>query len=77
MRVINLYGREMDALYFGNIDRFFGHISDTYGEEELRRLRSGRATRLKLTITYYPSINEYMGNKSIQLMIQNYRLNIE
>lgn len=73
MRVKNRYGREMDALYFGDIDRFFRYIGDTYGQDEVLRLKTGRGTKIKLTVAYYPNINEYNGHKSIQLMIQNYR----
>lgn len=73
MRVRNSYGREMDALYFGDVDGFFKYISDTYGVEEARRLKTGRGTNVKLTVTYYPNINEYKGSKSIQIIIQNYR----
>jgi len=73
MRVRNQYGREMDALYFGDIDRFFSYINDTYGPDEVWRLKTGRGSNIKLTVTYYPNINEYNGYKSIQIMIQNYR----
>jgi single-stranded-DNA-specific exonuclease len=73
LRVKNLYGKEMDALYFGDVDGFFKYITDTYGSNEAQRLKTGRGSKTKLTITYYPKINEYKGHKSIQLMIQNYR----
>lgn len=73
LRVKNPYGKEMDAVYFGDVEGFFGYISDTYGQDETQRLKTGRGTKVKLTITYYPKINEYNGRKSIQLMIQNYR----
>ncbi|NLO09642.1 MAG: single-stranded-DNA-specific exonuclease RecJ [Clostridiales bacterium] len=73
LRVKNSYGREMDALYFGDVEGFFAYISDTYGDEEAERLKTGRGTNLKLTATYYPNINEYNGYKNLQLMIQNYR----
>lgn len=73
MRVKNPYGREMDALYFGDVDGFFKYIGDTYGPDEVQRLKTGRGTNSKLTITYYPKINEYNGCKSIQLIIHNYR----
>ncbi|TAH75074.1 MAG: single-stranded-DNA-specific exonuclease RecJ [Anaerolineaceae bacterium] len=73
LRVINSYGREMDALYFGDVEAFFKYISDRYGMDEARRLKTGRRTNIKLTLTYYPRINEYMGSKSVQIMIQNYR----
>lgn len=73
LRVKNTYGREMDALYFGDVEGFFKYISDTYGDKEAERLKTGRGTDIRLTVTYYPSINEYNGNKRVQLMIQNYR----
>ncbi len=73
LRVRNSYGREMDALYFGDVDGFFSYISDKYGEEETKRLKTGRGTNVKLTVTYYPNINEYMGYRNVQIMIQNYR----
>ena len=73
LRVKNTYGREMDALYFGDVNGFFNYISKVYGVEEANRLKTGRRTNLKLTITYYPQINEYRGYKSVQIMIQNYR----
>lgn len=72
-RVINQYGKEMDALYFGDLDAFFAYIAKKYGEEEVEKLKTGRGTQIELTITYYPKINEYNGFRNVQLMIQNYR----
>lgn len=72
-RVENQYGCEMDAIYFGDVNTFFQYISDTYGNDAAEKLKTGRGSNLRLTITYYPRINEYNGFKSIQLMIQNYR----
>ena len=73
LRVKNTYGKEMDALYFGDVNGFFRYISDIYGEKEAESLKTGRGTNIKLTAAYYPNINEYNGYKSIQIMIQNYR----
>jgi single-stranded-DNA-specific exonuclease len=73
LRVVNKYRCEMDALYFGNLDDFFSYIADKYGEGEAEKMKLGRGAKAELTITYYPKINEYNGNKSLQLMIQNYR----
>lgn len=73
LRVMNQYMREMDALYFGDLDAFFGYIASKYGEEEVEKLKTGRGTKIELTITYYPRINEYNGFRNVQLMIQNYR----
>ncbi|NLK27851.1 MAG: single-stranded-DNA-specific exonuclease RecJ, partial [Clostridiales bacterium] len=73
LRVVNQYNREMDALYFGELNTFFDYISSKYGEEEVQKLKTGRGTKIELTITYYPKINEYKGFRNLQLIIQNYR----
>lgn len=71
--VVNQYGREMEAMYFGDVEAFFSYIRETYGEKEADKLKTGRGFEVPLTITYSPRINEYNGFKNIQLMIQNYR----
>ncbi len=69
----NSYGRQLEAVYFGDVEAFFRYIADTYGEQEAQKLKTGRGSGISLTVTYFPKINEYNGFRSIQLMIQNYR----
>lgn len=71
--VVNQYGKEMEAIYFGDVNEFFDYIAATYGEDEAQKLRTGRSLNADLAITYYPKINEYNGFRNMQLMIQNYR----
>jgi single-stranded-DNA-specific exonuclease len=71
--VVNQYGKEMEAIYFGDVNEFFDYITITYGEDEAQKLRTGRSLNAALAITYYPKINEYNGFRNVQLMIQNYR----
>jgi single-stranded-DNA-specific exonuclease len=63
----------MEALYFGDVNTFFTYVGELYGDEEVSKIKTGRSNSVKLTITYFPKINEYNGFRSIQLMIQNYR----
>ena len=72
-RVENQFGREMDAIYFGDVVQFFNYIGNTYGSEEAEKLKTGRGINAEISITYFPRMNEYNGFKTIQLMIQNYR----
>ena len=72
-RMENRYKKEMDAIYFGDVEKFFNYIADEYGQDEADKIRMGRGSDISLTITYYPKINEYKGYKNIQLMIENYR----
>ena len=69
----NTYERQMEAVYFGDVEAFFRYITDTYGEQEAQKLKTGRGSSIHITITYFPKINEYNGFRSVQLMIQNYR----
>lgn len=73
LRVENQYGREMEAVYFGNVEEFFAYIGEAYGTQEAERLKTGRGSDIMLSVTYYPRINEYNGFRSLQIMIQNYR----
>jgi single-stranded-DNA-specific exonuclease len=73
LRVVNQYGKEMEALYFGDVKEFFTYIGNTYGKDEAEKLKTGRGVTATLSITYFPRINEYNGFRSVQLMIQNYR----
>lgn len=70
--VVNKYGKEMEAIYFGDVNEFFSYIAEAYGEDEAQKLRTGRSLNAALSITYYPKINEYNGFRNVQLMIQNY-----
>ena len=66
-------GRTMDAVYFGDIDEFENYICEKYSSEELQKLYDGAYNDVKLDLVFYPSINEYNGMVSIQIIIQNYR----
>jgi len=73
LRVENKFGKEMEAVYFGDVNEFFSYIGNTYGIEEAQKLKTGRSFGATISITYFPRINEYNGFKNIQLMIQNFR----
>lgn len=65
--------KTIDGVYFGDTEEFFSYIAEKYGETVCRELRAGNKSGVKLTIVYYPNINEYNGTKKIQVVIQKYR----
>lgn len=73
MQVLNQYGTYMDAMYFGNVEIFEEYISSKFGKQQLNNLYQKRENTVFLSLTYYPSINEYGGKKSIQIVIQNFQ----
>lgn len=72
LSIQNEAGRIMDAMYFGDIDKLNKFLREKYGEAEVKKMYEGRTNQVRLSITYYPSINEFNGNRSIQVIIKNY-----
>ncbi len=58
LQVSDMQGTVMEAMYFGDIEACMETISRNDG---------------RMNITYYPDINEYMGRKTTQIIIQNYQ----
>lgn len=56
-RLEDLKGNQMEAVYFGDV------------EACLREMERKEA----MSFTYYPSVNEYMGRRTLQLTIVNFR----
>jgi len=65
--------KTLDAIYFGDIEKFEEEVSNKYGNEELQKLYNGEYNHVNLDLVFYPSINEYNGNTTIQIVVQNYR----
>ena len=64
----------IEGIYFGDIEGFEKTIKGEFGEEEYSRVFNGISNNVYLDIVCFPEINEYMGNKKIQLFINNYRI---
>lgn len=63
----------MDAVYFGNIEQFENTITEKYDSIQLARLYDGTYNHVHLDFIFYPSVNEYNGNVSIQIVVESYR----
>lgn len=63
----------IDGLYFGDIEEFEKRLINKFGESEVNKMYKGIDNKIKLDIVYTPTINEYMGNRNLQMTIQNYR----
>lgn len=66
-------GTNVDAMYFGESDGFLEELSSFSGKEEAERVQKGLSHHIWMDVTYYPQINEWRGQKNIQIVIQNYR----
>ncbi|MCI8370894.1 MAG: single-stranded-DNA-specific exonuclease RecJ [Lachnospiraceae bacterium] len=63
---------QIEAVYFGNIEEFEHMICEEFGEDQLDDLYSHRPSEVDLAILYYPTINEYMGRRTLQINIQEF-----
>ena len=63
----------IEAMYFGESDGFLEKLSCFCGKEEAQRVQRGLPHHIWMDVTYYPQINEWRGQKNIQIVIQNYR----
>lgn len=73
MQVEDVQGTRLDAMYFGDIEKFTTFLENKFGKSAVEQLMRGRGTGMKLAFTYYPGINEYMGRRTPQIVIQNYQ----
>ncbi len=69
--VEDAYGTQMDALYFGDGEVLEEEIIARYGEEVTRSLYCGKNTEVRMSVIYYPSINEYRNTRKLQIVIQH------
>lgn len=73
MQVCNDSGVRMEALYFGDIEVFDDYVEAIYGAEQKNLMYAGRMNDVDLAFTYYPSLNEYMGRRTLQIVVQNFQ----
>ena len=66
-------GNRVQAVYFGNTEAFVEYYSGKYGASEVERAFSGRQNAVRMSLIYYPEINSYQGNETVQLIIKNYQ----
>lgn len=66
-------GIKIDAIMFNEAEKFNNMIINKYGSEKLNNVMNNSA-RIKMDMIFYPEINKYNGNKSIQLIVKDFRL---
>ncbi len=73
LTVRDTQGAPADAVYFGDAETFLEAVSAKYGMEQRRLLLEGRPSGIRMSLTFYPSINEYRGSRSMQIVITDYQ----
>ncbi|MBM7613892.1 single-stranded-DNA-specific exonuclease RecJ [Alkaliphilus hydrothermalis] len=74
LKLVSQRGKMMEGIYFGNIPDFEKVVIDGFGAEQLSLLYNGRSNNIKMDFIFTVGINEFRGSKSVQIVIQHYRI---
>lgn len=66
-------GRQFEMIYFGDLEAFHEYLAEKFGEESAQRLYHGNGAEITLSVVYYPEINEFRGNISLQMVMKYYQ----
>ena len=73
LRVQDEAATEIDAMCFQQMDVLLDMLKERYGTQAVEDMLAGRRSRMVISITFYPDINEYMGRITPQIIITHYR----
>lgn len=73
-RLRDTEGTEMDALYFGDSEEMDRVLNDTFGMEETNRMYQKKPNKVRFSAIFDIDSKEYMGVKSLQLIIRDYKV---
>ena len=66
-------GYTSEGIYF-HAQEFSDNIIEWFGQEEYDKMIHGWLNNVRLNVVYYPSVNEFNGNRTIQLQIKRYAM---
>lgn len=72
MQVLNSQGMVMDAMYFGDVEKFNTYITEKFGMSEVEKVYQNRENAVTISATYYPQVNVFRNVRNLQIVIQNY-----
>ena len=73
LRVRDGRGVSIDALCFRNAENFLARVKERYGQKAEEELLAGRGRDIRMSLTYYPDLNEYQGQMTPQIVITHYQ----
>lgn len=73
LNLITERGARVSAVYFGDIDAWKAYYADKYDAKDVEAAFRGQENQIRMSVVYYPEINDYQGNLNIQLVVRNYQ----
>ena len=72
LKVANDSGMVMEGICFEGIEEFEKMVCEEWGEEELEKMYAGKDNRIDVGLAYYPSVNEYGGFRTLQIVVTDF-----
>ena len=66
-------GKVYEMIYFGDIEALNDYMRRKFGEDSVDSLYYGGCRDIQMSVAYYPDINEFRGNVSIQMVMKHYQ----
>ena len=66
-------GSVKTGIYFGDIEAFCAYIEEKFGRAQLEAALEGRENDIRLSLVYFPKINNFRGEEELQFEIQYYQ----
>ncbi|MBQ6787871.1 MAG: single-stranded-DNA-specific exonuclease RecJ [Lachnospiraceae bacterium] len=66
-------GKVYDMIYFGDIEALNDYMRQKFGEASVDSLYYGSCRDIQMSVAYYPDINEFRGNVSMQMVMKYYQ----
>lgn len=73
MMVQNHTGFAIEAIYFQKAEEMAAYILEKFGKSEADKMFAGKENKVLLSMTYYPAVNEFNGNRTLQMNVLNYQ----
>lgn len=64
--------RIVDAIHFGDVEKFKSYCIEKFGKEETDKAYQGVENTLEMSFIYYPSINSFRGMENLQMVVNDY-----
>lgn len=66
-------GKVYEMIYFGDIEALNDYMCQKFGEASVDSLYYGTCRDIQMSVAYYPDINEFRGNVSVQMVMKHYQ----
>jgi len=65
-------GNRYEGIQFGNVETMKEKITNKYSSQAAEDFFAGKKARLSFSICYSPEINEFRGNRTLQIVVRDY-----